>query len=147
MKVSLLALIGFALLSGFAHGKEQCSNAILNGSYGLNANGTIIGVGPVGLVGVLKYDGLGTLTGIVFQRVNGNILQFTLTGTYSVDSNCIVTDVTFTSTGQTATHTYVIVDSGNEFYSLNMTPSPGNVIVGTAKKQFPGGDSGDDRQH
>ena len=144
MNASLIGIIGFALLSGAAHSKEPCSNAILNGSYGLNATGTIIGVGPVGLVGVLKYDGRGTLTGIVFQRVNGNSVQFTLTGSYSVDSNCIVTDVTVTSTGQTATHTYVIVDSGNEFYSLNMTPSPANVIVGTAKKQFLGSGSGED---
>ena len=93
-------------------------------------------VGPVGLVAVLNFDGRDTLTGIVFQRVNGNIVQFTVTGTYSVDSNCIYTDVTFTSTGQMATHTAVVVDGGNEFYSLNMTPSPGNVIIGIGKKQF-----------
>ena len=72
----------------------------------------------------------------MFQRVNGNIVQFTLTGTYTVDSNCIVTDVTVTSTGQTAMHTYVIADNGHEFYSLNMSPSPANVIVGIGKKQF-----------
>ena len=142
MKASLLTVIGLGLFCGAAHANE-CSNAILNGVYSLNATGTVIGVGPVGLVGVLKYDGKGTLTGIVVQRVNGNIVQFTLTGTYSVDSNCIVTDVTTTSTGQMAAHTYVIADNGNEFYSLNMAPTPANVIVGTAKKQFPG--SGDDQ--
>jgi len=140
MKRSFLALIGLALLSGAAQAKDQCSNAILNGAYGLNGSGTIIGAGPVGLVAVLKYDGRSTFTGIVFQRVNGSITQFTVTGTYSVDSNCIVTDVSSTSTGQTASHTYVVVDNGNEFYSLNMTPSPANVIVATAKKQSP--DSG-----
>src|SRR5262245_39185200 len=91
-----------------------------------------------GLGRPLKYDGRSTLTGIVFQRVNGNIVQFTVTGTYLVDSNCIVTDTTFTSTGQTATHTYVVADKGNEFYSLNMTPAPPNVIVGIGKRQFPG---------
>jgi hypothetical protein len=135
MKASLFTLISFALIAGAAQGKE-CSNALLNGSYSLYASGTVIGVGPVGLVGVLKYDGQSTLTGIVFQRVNGNIVQFTLTGTYSVDSNCIVTDTTVTSTGQTAMHTYVIADNGNEFYSLNMAETPANVIVGIGKKQF-----------
>src|SRR5689334_19291060 len=132
MKRSLLALIGFTLLPLAAYSSEKCSNAILNGSYSLNASGTIVGVGPVGLVAVLKYDGQGTLTGIVFQKVNGNIVQFTLTGTYSVDSDCIATDTTLTSTGQTAMHTYVVADRGNEFYSLNMTPSPANVIIGIA---------------
>ena len=145
MKRSLLGFIAFVLFGGAAHGAEHCSNAILNGTYSLYANGTVIGVGPVGLVAVLKYDGHSTLTGIVFQRVNGNIVQFTVTGTYSVDSNCIYTDTTFASTGQTATHTAVVADKGNEFYSLNMTPSPANVIVGIGKKQFPGKGSDNNR--
>jgi hypothetical protein len=50
--------------------------------------------------------------------------------------------VSTTSLGQTATHTYVVVDNGNEFYSLNMVPSPPNVIIGIGKKQF-AGDGGD----
>ena len=137
VKASLLILISVALFSGVAHGKE-CSSALLNGSYSLYASGTVIGVGPVGLVAVLKYDGQSTLTGTVFQRVNGNIVQLTLTGTYTVDSNCIATDDTVTSTGQTAVHTYAIADNGREFYILNMTPAPANVIVGVGKKQFSG---------
>ena len=59
MKRSLLGFIVFALFGGAAYG-EQCSNAILNGTYSLYANGTVIGVGPVGLVAVLKYDGRST---------------------------------------------------------------------------------------
>jgi hypothetical protein len=145
-RVSLIALTSLALLGGAAYGKEKCSNATLNGTYGLYATGTVIGVGPVGLVGVLKYDGRGAFTGTVFQKVNGNLVQFTVTGTYTIDSNCISTDVSLTSTGQSATHTVVIVDNGNEFYSLNTTPSPGNIIVGIGKRQFAGDDdSGDDR--
>jgi hypothetical protein len=144
MRINALALVAFALLGGVARGKE-CSNAILNGSYGINGSGTIIGVGPVGLVGVLKYDGLSTFTGTIVQRTNGNIVQFTVTGTYMVDSNCIVTDVSSTSTGQTASHTYVVVDNGHEFYSINMVPSPANVIIATAKRQFRGSGNTDDR--
>jgi hypothetical protein len=138
MRFNALALLGFALVSGAAHAKE-CTNAILSGAYGINASGTIIGVGPVGLVGFLKFDGRNTFTGVIFQRTNGNIVQFSVTGTYSVDANCMVSDVSTTSTGQTATHTYVVVDNGNEFYSLNMVPSPPNVIIATAKRQLPGG--------
>jgi hypothetical protein len=144
MRFNALALLGSVLLSGGAHAKE-CSNAILNGTYGLYATGSIINGSstvPVGLVGVLKYDGRNTFTGTIFQRTNGNITQFTVTGTYSVNASCIVTDVSTTSLGQTATHTYVVVDNGNEFYSLNMVPSPPNVIIGIGKKQF-AGDGGD----
>ena len=145
MRVNLIAFMGLALWSGAAYGKEQCSNATFNGTYGLYATGTLIGVGPVGLVGVLNYDGQGAFTGTVFQKVNGNLVEFTVTGTYSVDSNCVSTDVSHTSTGLTATHTVVLVDNGNEFYSLNTTPSPGNVIVGIGKRQFPGDDNGHER--
>jgi len=144
MKSMWIPLICFTLFSGAtAHGKEQCSNATLNGSYGLTASGTVIGVGPVALVGVLEYDGKGNLTGgTVFQKVNGNNVEVTLTGTYTVDPSCIVFDTFLDSNGRTSTHVSVIVDSGKEFYILNTTPPPtvtppsGNVVVGVAKKQF-----------
>jgi hypothetical protein len=137
-----IPLICFALFSGApAYGKGRCSDATLNGSYGVSASGTVIGVGPVALVGVLDYDGKGNLTGTIFQKVNGNNVEVTLTGTYAVDSSCLVSDTIVTSTGQTATHESVIVNGGKEFYILNTTPpsaTSGNVILGVAKKQFPG---------
>ena len=70
MKASLLTLISVVLFSGVAHGKE-CSNALLNGSYSLYASGTVIGVGPVGLVAVLKYDGQSALTALCFRELMG----------------------------------------------------------------------------
>jgi hypothetical protein len=42
----------------------------LNGSYGVLASGTVIGVGSVALDGVFIYDGQVTWT--VIQKVNGN---------------------------------------------------------------------------
>jgi len=139
MKPNWFVQVGFAVLSILftgtaAQGKQHCSNAILDGSYGLVGNGTVIGVGPVSLVGVLNYDGRGNLTGTVYQKVNGNNSQFTLYGTYTVDATCTVTDVTHTSSGATAMHVYVVVDNGKEFYSLNLVP--GNVISAVGKKQF-----------
>lgn len=47
MRFTVLALLGLTVLDGAAHSKE-CSNAILHGSYGINATGIIIGAGPVG---------------------------------------------------------------------------------------------------
>ncbi len=141
MKRMWIPLICLALFSGAtAHAKGQCSNATLNGHYGVSASGTIIGVGPFALVGVLEYDGKGNLTGTVFQKVNGNNVEVTLTGAYTVDLSCIVSDTILASNGGTSTHVSVIVDSGKEFYILNTTPptaTSGNVIVGVAKKQFP----------
>ena len=142
MKRMWIALICVALCNGAtAHGKEQCSNATLNGSYGVSASGTIIGVGPVALVGVFEYNDKGNLTGTAIQKVNGNNVEVTLTGTYTVDSSCLVSDTTVASNGLTATHESVIVNSGKEFYILNTTPPTAtsrNVIIGVAKKQFSG---------
>jgi hypothetical protein len=129
-----------AVFSGaLAQGKGNCSNASLNGSYGVTATGTAIGVGPVALVGVFNYDGQGNFTGIIYQKVNGNNVQLTFTGTYNVDSSCVVSDTVYLSNKQIATHASVVVDWGNEFYILNTTAptaTSGNVVIGTGKKLF-----------
>jgi hypothetical protein len=141
MKRMWIALICTVLFNGAtAHGKEQCSNATLNGSYGLFGSGTIIGVGPVALVGVFTFDGKDNMTGTVIQKVNGNNVEVTFTGTYTVDPSCLVSDTVLTSTGQTVTHVSVIVDSSKEFYILNTVPptaTSGNVVVALAEKEFP----------
>lgn len=136
---------GFAVLAGFLSGTSAiasdntCSTATLKGSYGLIGSGAVIGVGPAALVGILRYDGRGNVTGISIQKVNGNNVTVTLTGTYSVTADCIANDVVAVSNGQTATHTTVIVDNGKELYILNTTPptaTSGNVLSAVAKKQF-----------
>lgn len=75
------------------NGNRQCSNATLNGSYGLHATGTIIGVGPFAAVGVFTFDGRGNLSATLTQKVNGNASPpITITGTYTVAPNCTVSD-------------------------------------------------------
>src|SRR6059036_654288 len=116
------------------HGNRQCSNATLNGSYGLHATGTIIGTGLFAAVGVFTFDGKGNLSAILTQKVNGNLVPVTITGTYTVSPTCIVSDTWYISNGQVTTHESVIVDNGKEYAILNTTP--GNVVSGVAKKQF-----------
>lgn len=143
-KIGLTA--GFTVLAAFLSGvpasgsDSTCSTATLKGSYGLVGTGTVIGVGPAALVGILRYDGRGNVTGISIQKVNGNNVTVTLAGTYSVGADCIANDVVAVSNGQTATHTAVIVNNGKELYILNTTPptaTSGNVLSAIAKKQFP----------
>jgi hypothetical protein len=142
---NLRLTVGFTVLATFFSGisaadsNNKCSNGTLKGSYGLVGNGTVIGVGPAALVGILTYDGRGNVTGISIQKVNGNNVTLTLSGTYSVDATCIANDVVAVSNGQTATHTAVIVDNGKELYILNTTPPTaisGNVLAAIAKEQF-----------
>jgi hypothetical protein len=121
----------------------QCSNRTLKGSYGLYADGTVIGVGPTAVIAIFTYDGQGNLTGTGTSKTNGNVAHFTLTGTYTVDADCNVSDTVLFPSGATAMHEYVIVDNGKEFYFLNTTPgtsTSGNVSAGVGKKQFPRND-------
>ena len=117
----------------------HCSNRTLKGSYGLYADGAVIGVGPTAVIAIFTYDGEGNLTGTGTAKTNGNVSHFTLTGTYAVDPDCNASDVVLFPSGTTANHEYVIVDNGREFYFLNTTPgttTSGNVSVGVGKKQF-----------
>jgi len=108
----------------------KCSNATLNGSYGLHATGPVIGVGDFAAVGRFTFDGKGNLTGKVFFRVNGNNGETPeFTGTYSVSPGCIVTD----DWGGGNAHVSVIVNDGNEYFILN--PSNDRTVSGEAKKQ------------
>jgi hypothetical protein len=114
-----------------AEDRAVCSNATLNGSYGLHATGTVIGVGDFAAVGRFTFDGKGNLTATLFVRVNGNNIEPPpLTGTYSVSSDCIVTD-----TWGGSTHVSVIVDNGRGYFILNNTSGEEDTISGEARRQ------------
>jgi hypothetical protein len=111
---------------------RQCSNATLNGSYGLHAKGSVLGSGDFAAVGRFTFDGRGHLTGKLFIRLNGtNLGPLEFTGTYFVNPDCTVQD----SWGG-STHVSVIVDQGNAYFILNNTLGEGDTISGEAKKQF-----------
>ena len=114
--------------------ETNCSDASLNGSYGLHASGNI-GVVPYSAVGRFVFDGKGNLHGTLWSRLNQQNVVETLTGTSSVNSTCVVTDTWNLSSGVTTTHISMIVDNGTGYVILNNTsPSPSNVS-GEARKQ------------
>ena len=140
LSFSAVAMVLFtSTLTADDHHFGQCSNRTLKGSYGLYADGAVIGVGPTAVIAIFTYDGHGNLTGTGTSKTNGNVAHFTLTGTYTVDADCNASDTVLFPSGATALHEYVIVDNGKEFYFLNTTPgtsTSGNVSVGVGKKQF-----------
>jgi hypothetical protein len=79
----------------------------------------------------------GNLTAKLFTRTpTGANVGDTYTGTYSVDSDCIVTDYWKSdSTGAVTTHVSVIVNIGKGYYVLNTTEGAPVIISGEAKKQ------------
>ncbi len=112
----------------------NCTNASLNGSYGLHATGGVIGLGEFAAVGRFIYDGKGNLTARLFVRLNGNNNVLTLTGTYTVSPDCTVSDVWNISGGSSSTHSSVLVNEGKEFFILNTTSGEPSVISGVAKR-------------
>ena len=58
--ISFVSLLVLGLVSQVqAHGGE-CSNASIKGTYGLSCEGTVVGVGPLAVIGVFTADGNGT---------------------------------------------------------------------------------------
>jgi hypothetical protein len=130
---AVIGVLAPATLS--AQDRESCSNHTLHGSYGLHATGTIIGVGEFAAVGRFTFDGNGTLTAVLITRVNANNSVRTLTGPYSVSSDCIMSDTwIFDDDGSSSTHVSVIVDEGKKFFILNNTQNA-TVISGEAERQ------------
>ena len=63
--------------------------ATLSGTYMLRGGGTIVGVGPVTVVGWLTYDGKGSVVkASMTASVNGTISTFPISGPYTVNSDC-----------------------------------------------------------
>ena len=135
--VPALALIAMVVPVA-ASAADHCSNATLNGSYGLRGTGTINGGGNFAAIGLFHFDGKGHLTATLFVRLNGVSITQALTGTYSVNQDCTVSDVWRTAGGDISVHESVIVDDGRGYYILNVTAGDGSTISAEAKKQFPG---------
>jgi hypothetical protein len=99
---------GYAL----AQRKAICTNAGIKGTFGFRGGGFNSSLQPSAYAGQVKLNGLGGLTGSESASFNGSIQSFSLTGSYSVSSNCTGT-ATFNGGAGNVAHTYfVIVNSG-----------------------------------
>ena len=113
-----------------AEAEQGCTLATLKGTWGFVFNGTIIGFGPIAVVGVATFDGAGNLSRDERAVVNGNMLPRELiTGTYTVNNNC--TGTTSDSIGNSSE--FVIVAHHKEMFAIGT--KPGSVATITLKKQ------------
>ena len=149
-----LSIAGLLVLGNVAtvRAKSGCSDATLQGSYGIRATGNILPIPggppatPVAIVGVITFDGMGQLTAELTQRLipagattPTSLIKVPYIGNYSVNADCSVEDVWHNlSNGTSSIHESVIVDHGRGFFIINTTTGP-SVVSGEARKQFPGG--------
>lgn len=116
-----------------AHAQEECSSASLLGSFGVTSSGTIVGVGALGAVGVVTFDGQGNHIGFDTISLDGSIIpKLTFTGTYSVNSDCTGSDTENFQNGLTIHRNFVIVDAGGEIRFI--VTNPGNAVTAFARK-------------
>jgi len=119
---------------------KQCSNASLNGAFAYTNTGFIVAppplAGPFAGVGTQTFDGKGNTFASATVSQNGNIFHVTITGTYTVNSDCTGSMTLLVSPVGVTTHAdFVIVRGGAEFRAINT--DPGTVITTVGKKQFP----------
>jgi len=119
---------------------RECSNATLKGAYGFTAGSIILPAGTLRSAIVRwQFDGNGNFTNVIIQNNNGTVVHATDTGTYAVNADC--TGKIFTDGSTKTGFEILIVDAGNEFYSVRTDPPTVLSLFNTAKKIFPGDDS------
>jgi len=108
---------------------KRCTVAAAAGTYGFVASGSIAGVGPVAVTGLLSSDRTGNLVANETQKIDGATTILTVTGTLTVNSDCSFTN-SF-SDGSTAAG--VIVDGGREVDFIETFPGA-LAFTGVAKR-------------
>ena len=108
----------------------QCSNDTMRGVYMMSGGGTVVGLGPVAIVGIVTYDGQGGGQATATQSANGTIYrQVPSTGVFTVNADCTGSK-TF-GTGATATHFDFVITPDGKTITWIVTDS-GRIMTGTA---------------
>ena len=142
MKWAIIPLVVFASVSIVAavpklqaEKKADCSNASLQGGYGFLHGQTVVPAGtPFAALGRWNFDGKGKFTNTLTINDNGTVARIKDSGTYTVDTDCTGKIIIL---GGTGTIDIVLVDGGNEFYTLRADPNTEVGLFSANKKQFP----------
>jgi hypothetical protein len=122
---------------------KGCSNISLKGTFAYRVTGFITAppqiAGPFASVGTQTFDGNGGTTAAAWVSQNGNILQVTIKGIYTVNPDCTGTFTTQISPVGITSHVFFVIDDDEAGFQAIQT-DPGVVVAGIARRQFPVGD-------
>ena len=137
MPATIVVFAGLLLSGAAAHAQSRtCSNANLTGAYGSTVGMLVLPAGtPRAVLLRFEFDGNGHFTNKLTMNDNGTIVHATDSGTYTINPDCTGTIYT---NGGTRTVEILLVDSGNEFYSIRTDPANLVFLAHAAKKIFPG---------
>jgi len=135
--VSAHTVLSGAVADAPAKREHHCTNAGLEGSYGLLQTGFDVAGNARNGVGIVTFDGKGTWSLVVTEVKNeGGIQQITNpNGTYTVNADCRGSASLEKTPIGTANWEFVIVDDGKEVLQIVTTP-PRGAITWLLKKQF-----------
>ena len=109
--------------------ENSCSLASLQGSYALERQGTLVASilglpapAPWGEVAFEQFDGAGAFSGKATVNVGGTVVTGTLTGTYTVNSDCTGTKTVHTSVGVTVHEAIVVIAGGQRIVGTQTDP-------------------------
>ena len=136
MFVGSALFIGSASIAANAHAANQdaskgCSNASLKGSFGFYRTGST-SAGPLAALGILKFDGSGSVSGSQSISRNG-AFQFDIVispAPYIVNEDC--TGKFVAPDGITEIARIVVTDRGAGLYLFS--ESAGNAVYGVGRK-------------
>ena len=121
---------------------RSCSLERVAGDYGYTISGNILTLGPAAAVGHVTLEASGTLSGAQTSSFNGLIVDETLSGTYTVNSDCTGTaTINVFHSGvlvRTSNLNTVYVNDQSEIRVIFLTP--GTILTVNAKKMFPRGE-------
>ena len=100
-------------------------NATLQGTYLVAGSGTIVGVGPISAVGEVTFDGRGNSIATYTASVNGTINKVTVTGNYTVNSDCTASH----AESDGSHYDFVVHPDGSK--TTWISTNPGTVVSGT----------------
>ncbi|MEO8130744.1 MAG: hypothetical protein ABJF23_24260 [Bryobacteraceae bacterium] len=140
--ITAVTTLALAMTTPAAKAADKgCSNATLQGTFAFTSTGFITApaalAGPLAEVGTQVFDGSGGTTATATLSQNGNILQVTVTGTYTVNSDCTGTfTIQVAPIGVTVHVSFVIDDRGDGFQAIET--DPGLVITRVGRRLYPG---------
>lgn len=135
--IILLAAVVSLVPAARAHG---CTMSEVAGEYGYTSSGTIVTppVGAFTTVGHVRFTAAGTFGGAQTTSIAGNFFDETVSGTYTVNSDCTGTAVVNVYHGTTLARTtnlnLVWDDNQKEVRAIFLTA--GTAITIDAKKMF-----------
>lgn len=118
-----IVLSVFALVAaGSPAANAACSNASVKGVYGIISTGLNGSLQPAASLDQITADGAGNFTGSSTKSIDGSIVTFTFTGTYSIAANCNGR-TTFKNQDGSTEHDNIFLNNGSTGAFLIQTDS------------------------